>query len=134
MQNTPAWTGNASLSYGVAVGEGRIDLTGGMSFKSRTTNFEVPNPYLDQPAYQLFDASIVYHAPNDRWTIGVFGKNLTNERYKTSGYTFMAANATTGALSTTTGGALIPALGKEGVLTAYYGNPRQVFVTATIGF
>ncbi len=134
VQNTPAWTGNASLSYGVPVGEGRVDVTGGMSFKSRTTNFELPNPFLDQPAYQLFDASIVYHAPDKRWTLGVFGKNLTNTRYKTSGYTFMAINATTGALSTTSGGALIPALGKEGVLTAFYGNPRQVFVTASLNF
>ncbi|MFM5908785.1 MAG: TonB-dependent receptor, partial [Novosphingobium sp.] len=134
VQNTPAWTGNASLSYVMALGDGRVNLTGGMSFKSTTYNFEVPNPYLDQPAYQLYDASLVYHAPENRWSIGVFGKNLTNKRYKTSGYTFMAANATTGALSTTTSGALIPALGKEGVLTAFYGNPRQVYVTATLNF
>ncbi|MFM2273244.1 MAG: hypothetical protein RL702_2309, partial [Pseudomonadota bacterium] len=64
----------------------------------------------------------------------VFGKNLTDKRYKTSGYTFMAANATTGALTTTSTGALVPALGKEGVLTAFYGNPRQIFVTGTINF
>ena len=134
VQNTPAWSGSASLDYAMDLAGGTLNLNGGMSFKSKTYQFEVPNPYLDQPAYQLFDASIVYRAPDNRWSLGVFGKNLTDKRYKTSGYTFMAANATTGALTTTSTGALVPALGKEGVLTAFYGNPRQIFVTGTINF
>ncbi|HPZ48024.1 MAG TPA: TonB-dependent receptor, partial [Novosphingobium sp.] len=134
VQNTPTWSGSASLDYAMDLAGGKLNLSGGMSFKSKTYQFEVPNPYLDQPAYQLFDASIVYRAPDNRWSLGVFGKNLTDKQYKTSGYTFMAANATTGALTTTSTGALVPALGKEGVLTAFYGNPRQIFVTGTINF
>jgi iron complex outermembrane receptor protein len=130
VQNTPAWTGNASLNWAMPVGDGRVDLTGGVSFKSLTTNFEVPNPFLDQPAYQLIDASIVYRSAGNRWSLGVFGKNLTDKKYKTSGYTFLAANATTGQLVTP----YASALGKEGVLTAFYGNPRQVFVTGTLNF
>ncbi len=50
IQNTPAWTGNASLTYGLPIGEGRIDLEGGVSFKSKTYNFEVANRFLDQNA------------------------------------------------------------------------------------
>lgn len=46
----------------------------------------------------------------------------------------MAANAVTGALARRPDGTLIPALGREGVLTAFYGNPRQVFVTGTVRF
>jgi iron complex outermembrane receptor protein len=134
VQNTPAWTGNASLTYSHGIGEGSIDLTGGMSFKSKTYQFEIPNPYLDQPAYQLFDASLVYHAANNRWSVGVFGKNLTNKKYKTSGYTFVAADPVTGALTTRPDGTLVPTLGKEGTLTTFYGNPRQVFVTASVNF
>ena len=130
VQNTPAWSGSLGATYAVPLGEGRFDLSAGMSFKSRTFQFEVPNPYLDQPAYQLVDASLVYHAPGERWTIGLYGKNLFDERYKTSGYNFMAANPTTGVLNTP----LASALGKEGTLTAFYGNPRQVFVTATLNF
>lgn len=105
-----------------------------MSWKSTTYQFEIPNPYLDQPAYQLVDASLVYAAPDKRWTIGLFGKNLMDKQYKTSGYTFMGANPTTGALLTNPAGQLIPALGKEGTLTAFYGNPRQIFLTGTISF
>ena len=39
-----------------------------------------------------------------------------------------------GKLLTRPNGTLIPALGKEGVLTAFYGAPRQVFVTGTVKF
>ncbi len=134
VQNTPTWTGNASLTYSLPIGGGRLDAEGGVSFKSKTYNFEIANPYLDQPAYQLFDASLVYHSPDNRWTIGVFGKNLTDKKYKTSGYTFIAADATTGALQTNPDGTLKSALGKEGILSAFYGNPRQVYVTGTIKF
>ncbi len=134
IQNTPAWTGNAALVYAQPLGGGRVEVTGGMSFRSQTYNFEVPNPYLDQPAFQLFDASIVWHAPANRWSLGLFGKNLTDKRYVTSGYIYMAANATTGVLTPRADGTLIPTLGKEGVLTGYYGNPRQIYATATFAF
>jgi len=130
IQNTPAWSGSASLDYGMAIGEGRLNITGGMSFKSQTYQFEIPIPQIDQPAYQLFDASIVYRAPDNRWSLGVYGKNLSNERIKTSGYNFMVGNATTGVLNQP----FAAALGREGVLTAFYAPPRQVFVTGTLNF
>ena len=38
-------------------------------------------------------ASIVYTSPDDRWSIGLHGKNLTDKEYKTSGYSFIAGNA-----------------------------------------
>jgi iron complex outermembrane recepter protein len=134
VQNTPKWTGNVAAVYSMPVGDGSVDVSGGMSFKSKTFQFEVPNPFIDQPGYELFDASLVYRAPEGRWTLGVYGKNLTDKRVKTSGYTFMAANATTGVLTPRADGTFIPALGREGVLSAFYGNPRQVFVTGTLAF
>jgi iron complex outermembrane receptor protein len=48
---------------GAAGAQGVAGPDGGMSWKSTTYQFEVPNPYLDQPAYALFDASLVYRAP-----------------------------------------------------------------------
>ena len=130
VQNTPAWSGSANLDYSMRLGDANLAFDAGMSFKSKTYQFEIANPYLDQPAYQLFDASIVYHAPGNRWSLGIFGKNLTDERIKTSGYTFVAADPTTGVLVTP----LKATLGKEGVLTGFYANPRQVFVTASVNF
>lgn len=134
VQNTPEWTFNQSTTYSAPLGSGSLDLTQSISYRSKTNQFEVPNPFLDQKGYALLDASIVYHGEGDRWSLGVYGKNLTDEQYKTSGYTFMAANAVTGALARRPDGTLIPALGREGVLTAFYGNPRQVFVTGTVRF
>ena len=82
----------------------------------------------------MLDASIVYTAPDDRWSIGLFGKNLTDKEYKTSGYTFINVNPTTGAPILGGNGLPTSALGTEGTLTAFYGNPRQVFVSGTVKF
>ena len=83
--------------------------------------------------FRSLDAGLTYRWGEDRFSLGVYGKNLTNERYITSGYPFIATNATTG-VPTIVGGKPVPALGREGVLTAFYGNPRQVFVTGTVKF
>jgi iron complex outermembrane receptor protein len=134
VQNTPKWTFNESLTYSTPLGAGDLDLTQSIAYRSKTYQFEVPNPFIDQDGYALLDASVVYRAPGNRWTLGVYGKNLTDKQYKTSGYNFMSADAVTGVLARRANGTLIPALGKEGVLTAFYGNPRQVFVTGTVKF
>ena len=149
VQNTPKWTASGTLAYSAPVGDGDISFGTTLSYRSKTYQFEIPNPYIDQKGFALWDASLVYTAPDDRWSIGLFGKNILDKKYKTSGYTFMAANPTTGALIQTAAptpvaacpgmaplpaGSLIPSLGCEGVLTAFYGNPRQVFVTGTVKF
>ncbi|MCH7627591.1 MAG: TonB-dependent receptor [Proteobacteria bacterium] len=134
VQNTPEFTGNATLSYATPLGEGDLSLSTTYSYRSKTYQFEVPNPYIDQKGYGLWDASVVYTAPGGRWSLGVHGKNLLDKHYKTSGYTFIAANPETGEILKRPDGSLIPTLGKEGTLTAFYGNPRQVFVSATLKF
>tara|TARA_R110000782_G_scaffold270179_1_gene369814 strand:+ start:156 stop:2510 length:2355 start_codon:yes stop_codon:yes gene_type:complete len=134
VQNTPKWTASGTLSYTAPVGEGSIYLGSTVSWRSKTYQFEIPNPYIDQKGFALWDASIVYTAPDDRWSLGVHGKNLMDKEYKTSGYDFVAANPTTGAIINNAAGFPTPSLGKEGTLTAFYGNPRQVFVTGTLKF
>ncbi|QYU69870.1 TonB-dependent receptor [Leptolyngbya sp. 15MV] len=134
VQNTPKWTASATASYTAALGEGDLYFGTSVSFRSRTYQFEIPNPFLDQSGYALFDASVVYTAPGGRWSLGLYGKNLTDKEYKTSGYTFVAVNPTTGAILTGGNGQPIPTLGPEGTLTAFYGNPRQIFATATFKY
>lgn len=126
VQNTPSFTGSASINYTTPVGVGDLFLGVTGSYRSKTYQFEIPSPFLDQKGYALIDASIVYKAPGDRWSIGVFGKNLFDKEYKTSGYNFVAVDPNSGAI--------VPLLGPEGTLTAFYGNPRQVFVTATFSY
>ena len=134
VQNTPKWTASGTLGYTTPVGDGNLYAGSTVSWRSKTYQFEIPNPYIDQKGYALWDASIVYTAPDDRWTLGLHGKNLLDKEYKTSGYTFVAANATTGAIVNNAAGFPTPTLGREGTLTAFYGNPRQVFVTGTVKF
>ncbi len=134
VQNTPAWTASATLAYMTPVGAGRLNLGTTVSYRSSTTQFEIPNPYIDQSGYALVDASLVYTAPDDRWSIGLYGKNLLDKEYKTSGYSFIAGNATTGAPTLGGTGLPVASLGREGTLTAFYGNPRQVFLTAGVKF
>ena len=134
VQNTPKITATGTIAYTTALGSGDLGLSSTLSYRAKTFQFEIPNPFLDQDGYALLDASIVYTADGGRWSLGLHGKNLTDKEYKTSGYTFVAADPVTGVLRRTTAGALIPSLGREGTLTAFYGNPRQVFVTGTVRF
>ncbi|HQS13360.1 MAG: TonB-dependent receptor [Sphingomonadales bacterium 35-56-22] len=134
VQNTPSWTASATLAYMTPVGAGRLNVGTTVSYRSSTTQFEIPNPYIDQSGYALVDASLVYTAPDDRWSIGLYGKNLFDKEYKTSGYSFIAGNATTGAPILGGNGLPVASLGREGTLTAFYGNPRQVFLTAGVKF
>ena len=131
-QNTPDFSASGTLSYNVPVGGGTLNASTSVSYRSSSQQFEIRTPGLDQPAFALWDANLVYTAPGDRWSIGVHGRNLTNKKYIVSGYNFLSQNPDTGNLNTTPAGAFIPTLGREGILTAYYGNPRQVF--ATVGF
>ncbi len=134
VQNTPEWTASGTFSYSTPVGEGDLYLGTTLSYRSKTNQFEIANPFIDQKGFALWDANLVYNAPDKRWSIGLHGKNLTNKRYKTSGYTFVAADPTTGAIIPGANGQPIGTLGPEGTLTAFFGNPRQVFVTAGIKF
>ncbi|WP_066553556.1 TonB-dependent receptor [Croceicoccus bisphenolivorans] len=134
IQNTPEWTGSATLAYSTPAGAGDLAMSTTWSYRSKTHQFEYPNPYIDQDGYGLWDASIVYSAPGDRWSIGLHGKNLLDKEYITSGYSYIAQDATTGQPVLNDDGNPIPTLGQEGTLTAFYGNPRQVFVTATLRF
>jgi len=134
VQNTPEWTASGTFSYSTPVGEGDLYLGTTLSYRSKTNQFEIANPYIDQKGFALWDANLVYNAPDKRWSIGLHGKNLTNKRYKTSGYTFVAADPVTGAIIPGANGLPVGTLGPEGTLTAFFGNPRQVFVTAGVKF
>jgi iron complex outermembrane recepter protein len=134
IQNTPEWTASGTLGYSTPVGPGTLNLSTTLSYRSRTQQFELRIPGLDQEGYALLDASIVWRSDDDRWMIGLHGRNLTDKEYITSGYNFLAQNPDTGEFLRNAAGNLIPTLGREGVLTAFYGNPRQVYLTVGMNF
>ena len=142
IQNTPKWTLSSTLDFSTPVGDGDINASTTVSYRSKTFQFETPSPFLDQPGYTLIDASLVWTSEGDRVTIGLHGKNLTDKQYITSGYQFLNINPVTGVpiLSAARTSPVFnqpgvaPSLGREGVVTAFYGNPRQVFLSLGVRF
>jgi iron complex outermembrane receptor protein len=142
IQNTPNWTASGTLRYETPFADGKLNLLTTLSYRSKSQQFEIASPGLDQKGFSLWDASAVYELPGGHWTFGLHGKNLANKRYIVAGYNFMNVNPYTGEFinngpaSGVTGGepGLESALGREGVLTAYYGNPRQILFTVGYKF
>jgi len=131
-QNTPHWTTSATLGTGLPVSGGTLSASTTLSHRSLTHQFETASPFLDQKGYSLWDANIVYSFAAGRYSIGLHGKNLTDKHYKTSGYQYIRSfiDGTPNLNS----GKYVPTLGKEGIATAFYGNPRQILATFTAKF
>ena len=60
-------------------------------------------------------ASVNWTSGDDRWQLGLHGRNLSDERYVTSGYNF-------------------PGAATDNSVLAFYGNPRTVTLTASFRF
>lgn len=135
VQNTPKWTLSGSLDYNTPLGTGRLDANTTLSYRSASQQFEFPIPRLDQGGFALWDANIVWRSAGDKFEIGLHGKNLTNKKYVVAGYNYLRQNPLTGEFILPTGQpGLSSGLGLAGVLTGYYGNPRQVFLSAAVNF
>ena len=119
VQNTPDFTGSASLTYRVPLtigsAPGEIAFTGSASHRGDTQQFETAIPLLDQEAYTLFNAAIFWVSDNDRLRLGLYGRNLGDERYITSGYNF-------------------PGAATDNSVTAFYGDPQTVTASVEVRF
>ena len=117
-QNTPRKSASVRGTYDWPLAlmgmNGKLSMIGSVSYRSDTQQFETPTPLLDQAAYSLWDASLVWSSRDNRIRAGLHGKNLSNTRYKVAGYNF-------------------PTLG-EGAVTAFYGNPRTISATVEYRF
>ena len=133
-QNTPDWTLSATPTLSVPAGGGILTANSTVSYRSLTHQFETASPFLDQPGYTLLDAGITYaFGEGQRYTVGIYGKNLTDKRYKTSGYQYISSTIAGVPILNAAGG-YTSTLGREGIATAFYGNPRQIFGTISAKF
>ena len=117
-QNTPKNSANLRASYDIPLPvmghAGKVTLSANVAYKSATNQFETVS-ILDQDGYHLWDASVLWTSADGKVRAALHGRNLNNVHYKTGGYLF-------------------PTLGKEGTLTAFYGNPRTVSATLEYRF
>lgn len=87
--NAPKWTGFVNANYHIPLGsdDGGIDLSADVSYKSTFALNPNPTPITIQKSYALVNGSITYTTPDDKYSISLFGTNLTNKYYKIAGET-----------------------------------------------
>ena len=115
LQNAPKWTSYLGLTWRGNVAGGDIAVTPSVSYRDDFSMFEFPNPILDQQAYTLVDLSVVWTDPSDRFTVGLYGKNLTDEEYRVGGYNF-------------------PGAAFNNSVIGYYGPPQTVTASLQVKF
>ncbi|TXI46109.1 MAG: TonB-dependent receptor [Lysobacter sp.] len=120
--NAPDFSGAVNVEY-------RLPLSNGGNFSARVgysyqddvvaTTEVVRDPVtgatavpISQDAYGLINAGVIWKF-NDAWTFSLQGSNLADEEYLTTGYNLVSA---------------------LGVLTGFYGPPRQYSLTARYDF
>jgi iron complex outermembrane receptor protein len=111
-QNTPKYVGSLSLTWRQTLGQfGELAVIPAVSYRDKYQMFEAATPLLDQNSYSLVDASMVWTSPDGHFSVGLHGKNLTDEEYRVGGYNFPGAT-----------------FGNS--INAFYGPPRTYMVSA----
>ncbi len=125
-QNTPSRTAHVNLRYDAPLSilgtPGRFSVIGAWSYRSKTNQFEIPSQFLDQSGYSLYDLNFVWRRFDNRYEVGLHGRNLFNKEYQVSGHQFVTPN---GSAST---------LGLEGVANAFFGPPRTITLVGRVNF
>lgn len=115
-QNTPEWTAALAVTYSHDFGDrGSIAIVPALSYRDDYQLFEARNPAIDQSNYTLLDLSATWTSSDGRLSVGAYGRNLRDERYRIGGYVF--AGATFG-----------------NVVNGFYGPPRTWTLSATYRF
>jgi len=110
--NAPEFSGAVNLQYRADLANGgNLVARVGYSYQSEVWPTTDLSPAIRQPGYGLVGAGVIWQV-NDNWSLSLQGSNLTDEEYRTTGYN-------------------IPTLG---VLTGFYGPPRQYALTARYDF
>lgn len=116
---SPKWTLRVGGQYEWALeGGSSVTFGGAAKYRSRMalavdntiidTDTELPGMYQD--AYWLYDARVVWSDAADRYSVGLYGQNLSDEVYKTDAQEFSSIG---------------------NIRTAYYGAPRTWMVKVT---
>lgn len=102
--NTPELSTNLSLEYTIPVSRvGDLELRADYSYRDEIANDAVNTPELLEGSLELWNARAAFMSTSGHWEVAVFGRNLTDERYLSSG------------LSTTS----------FGIIEGIYGRPRE---------
>jgi len=81
MVQSPKWAGTIGLAVNTHLpgSEWFAEATASMTHKGRVFFSQFNHEALSQEGVTTMDASLRFTSPDDRWTVNVWGKNLTNE-------------------------------------------------------
>jgi len=97
---SPEWSFSFHPTYEFSVGGGTLAVGANAAYKGKQYHSEFNDDRLSSEAYTLVDANILYTAPNEHYTVNLWGKNLTDE--------FVWAGSYVVASTRTIGGTLLP--------------------------
>jgi len=110
--NAPEFSGALNVEYRTDLANGgNLSARVGYSYQSEVWPTTDLSPAIKQEGYGLVNAGVIWKV-NDAWTLSLQGTNLADEEYRTTGYNIAA----------------------YGVLTGFYGPPRQYSLTARYDF
>nr|WP_087573248.1 TonB-dependent receptor [Sphingomonas sp. CDS-1] len=102
---SPDWTGHAGANYEAPLGDAlRLGLSADVTYSSGFYTNAVNAPGTRQDGYWLLDASARLMSGDERWELGMIGRNLTNKYYFSKSYEGIYSGSTPG-----TAGPLLPA-------------------------
>ncbi|MGJ4728870.1 TonB-dependent receptor [Luteimonas sp. SDU101] len=112
--NAPEFSGAINLEYRTDLANGgNLSARVGYSYQSEVWPTTDLSPAIKQEGYGLINAGVIWRA-SDAWSFSLQGTNLADEEYRTTGYNLVSAGL--------------------GVLTGFYGPPRQYSLTARYDF
>lgn len=118
----PKWTMRFGAQYEVDLQSAGFLTVGGQTRYRAETALAVDNTLIGtttridglfQPSYWLHDARILWEDASRSYSLGLYGQNLSDKRYKTDGQEFSSIGS---------------------IRTAYYGAPRTFTVRAGVKF
>ncbi|MFC5578729.1 TonB-dependent receptor [Lysobacter niabensis] len=111
--NAPEFSGAVNVEWRTALaGGGNLSARVGYSYQSEVYPTTDLSEAIKQPGYGLVNAGVTWRV-NDAWSFALAGTNLADEEYRTTGYNLQTA---------------------LGVLSGFYGAPREYSLTARYQF
>jgi iron complex outermembrane recepter protein len=109
--NAPRLSASLSTQYTWPAFGGELSARVASSYQSKVYPTTDLSEAIAQSGYSLLNAGLIWRN-NEHWTVSLQGSNLTDKEYRTTGYN----------------------IGVFGILTGFYGAPRQVSLMAKYDF
>lgn len=82
MSFAPKWTSSAALTWGGSVGDLRVGANLTAKYSSEYNTGSDLIPFKEQAAYTLVNGRLSVGSKDRRWTVEIWGQNLTDVLYK----------------------------------------------------